>query len=191
MSIDRSPTTAARRSLRRISWRSFLSSVARYSSQSPDGSADNRTHVLGLANDVPTLVLRSQRVIERREGGISRPQSAQVDDVPGLIAVCSVGRLGQRLGHRGSHRRQVVRIGQKRRVVGVIAGAEEDRLGVVGDLASGRSMPAQDGSVDDVARLDLVAMHQRRDRARQLPVDLRPAAERDHRRDTRACASSP
>ena len=131
--MDRSPTTSARRSLRRISWRSFLSSVARYSSQSPLGEVMTGQTSSCSRRDVPAACAA------RSQGRIPAPAG------PGRRSAAGAGRRRPMVGRRGRRRAagEVSRPdaaataagrlgGQDRGVVGVVAGAEEDGLGIGG-----------------------------------------------------------
>ena len=123
-----SPTASARRTLRRISWRSFLPSVDEVGLHvGPDREGHDRADVLALDVERPALGHlarpegRGQRVGRR----VAAAQPPQVDDVPRA----PVGGLGEIAGERVGDGRQVRGRGQDRRVVGVVRGAEEDRGG--------------------------------------------------------------
>ena len=86
-------------------------------------------------------------------------KAAQVDDVP---AVLRLG--GQRLRDGLANGRQIGGSGEDRGVVGVVRGAEEDGRRRVGHGAQRRALGvAERGSGGEIARLEFVAMHERRD----------------------------
>ena len=94
-----SPTASARRILRRISWRSFLPSVARKPSKSmPGREVDDRADVLALDVERPALddLAAPERDGECVGGRVAAPEAAEVDDVP---------RIGMRVVRRGLPRR--------------------------------------------------------------------------------------
>ena len=131
-----SPAASARRILRRISWRAFLSSVDEVVLE-VDASAGSVTtgQTSSRSRFDRPAVARSRRrpnaVGERVGRRIAAAQAAQVDDVPGLRVVgSSASGVGREVIDEGvGDRRQVGRGGEDRRVVGVVGGAEEDRLG--------------------------------------------------------------
>ena len=185
-----SPTASARRTLRRISWRTFLDERAQVGLDvGAVRQRDDRADVLALDVERPAFghlegaERRGQRVGRR----IAAAQPAQVDDVPRP----AVGRSGEVGGQRGRHGRKVGRVGQDRRVVGVVRGAEEDRRGRRRDrrqLEIGAVAHLGVGQL--VARLDLVAMHQRHDGQRlgvrrRRPGPRRRASPRARSRRTR------
>ena len=164
-----SPAASARRSLRRTSWRSFLGSVPRYPSKSVPASnvTTGQTSSRSRTRVQPAPVRRAEGVGQRDDRGIAAAEAPQVDDVPGGRVVGVVGAVGGRQGVRQGfgHRREVVRPGQDRRVVGVVAGPEEDRLRRRGDGRRGHVRHAAEaGPEDRVVGLHLVAVHERHDR---------------------------
>ena len=126
-----SPTASARRTLRRISWRSFLPSVAEVVVE-VDAVRQRHDRADILALDVERPALADLAGPEGRGEGVGRrvaaAEPAQVDDVPGRAV--GVGEAGR---DRVGHGRQVGRRREDRRVVGVVRGPEEDGLGVGSD----------------------------------------------------------
>ncbi len=130
----------------------------------------HRADVLALDVERPAAVdlARPEGARQGVGRGVAAAQAPQVHDVPGLRVLVVIGRRrGQVGGHRVRHGREVVRRRQHGRVVGVVAGAHEDRLGVRRDRGQllARIGPHV-GRGDRVAQLDLVAVHERDDRDR-------------------------
>ena len=125
-----SPTASARRTLRRISWRSFLPRVAEVVvHRRAVREGHDRADVLALEVERPALghLAGTEGGGQRVGGRVAAAQPAQVDDVPVGRAV----RLGE-VGRERRRRRPAGRSGahEDRRVVGVVRGPEEDRRGV-------------------------------------------------------------
>ena len=143
----------------------------------PAGSTTGQTSSRSTLSVQPSAISRAPN---GRGQGVGRrvaaAEAAEVDDVPRPAR----RRLGQVVGERVGDGRQVRRRGEDRRVVGVVRGAEEDGRGGRRDrrqLDVGAVAHLRVG--DRVARLDLVAMHERHDRDR---VARRPAHRPGRRR---------
>ena len=161
------PQDSARRTLRRISWRCFLSNVARYPSKiCPGVERHDRADVFALARDRPAAARSglAEGGQQRVGGRIAAAQASQVDGLPrlGIASLTDVAReVG---GKRRGHRRQVVRGSEDRRVVGVVARPEEDDLGGWRYCGKGRALAVTHRGVRGcVTGFDRVAVHQRND----------------------------
>ena len=158
-----SPTASARRTLRRISWRSFLPSVGEVGLHvGPRREGHHRADVLALDVERPALghLARPEGCGQGVRRRVAAAQPPQVDDVPRA----PVGGLGEIVRERVGDGRQVRGRGQDRRVVGVVRGTEEDRgRGRRHGGELGRRAVAHLGVERSLAGLDLVAVHQRED----------------------------
>ncbi len=161
-----SPLASARRTLRRISWRSFLpSDVEVVVHRRADRQRHDRADVLALEVEGPALgdLAGAERRRERVGRRIAAAQSPEVDDVPGRRAPAPApgsrrarprpragrpappGRSRSRRDTRPRRRRPWRRGHRRQRRVGAVAHRRVRR---------------------GVGRLDLVAVHQRDDRDR-------------------------
>ncbi len=97
-----SPTASARRTLRRISWRSFLPSVGEVVVDvGADRQGHDRADVLALDVERPALgdLARPEGRGQRVGGRVAAAQPAEVDDVP-RSALGGLGEVGRRARRR-------------------------------------------------------------------------------------------
>ena len=107
---------------------------------------------------------------------VTAAETAQVDGVP-RVRMARVAAVGEVVGERVGDGAEVVGCREERRVVGVVAGAEEHGLGVRRDGGDrGAVLVADRRPQLDVAGLHLVPVHQRDDAHR---AGVRPGVRRD------------
>ncbi len=130
-----------------------------------DRQRRDRGDVLTLDVEGPALgdLARADRLGQGVRRRVAAAQTAEVHDVPRP----AIGGFGQVADDRGGDRRHVLRGRQHRGVVGVVRGTEQDGRGGRRDRGQVEVGTVAHPRVGDrVARLHLVAMHERHDRDR-------------------------
>ena len=176
-----SPTASARRTLRRISWRSFLPSVPSQSSiEAPWGRV-----ATGQTSSCSTVIVQPQSRSRRPKAAVravadgSPQRSRRRSTASHCRGVMRVAAVREVVGGGLGDPVQVAGRGQQRGVVGVVRGAEEHGLGVGRDGRQRRAVLVPDARAPRaVAGLHLVTVHQRDD-AHGLRAGCGPGRDHD------------
>ena len=136
----------------------------------PRRHANDRADVLALDVEGPPLgdLARTERCGQGVCRGVPTAHATQVDHVPrGGVRIVAGRRRGEMVGESIGHGGQVARVCEHGRVISVVGRPEEDGLRRRldrGELEAGSRPHRRSGQ--RVARLDLMTVHERRDRDR-------------------------